>query len=116
MSVASQGARRQATPRRGVLGPALAAVALFAAAAALVVWSRSAQTLGALEHEETSAYSTIRVRRDGDMRVLTFVRDDGRELVQSRIDLTAPQTLASPYARSMFAAYLYQPEPRRRST
>ncbi len=110
MSAASQ----QSTRPRGPLAPALAAVALLAAAAGVVFWSMSArQTLGTLEHEETSAYSTIRVRRDGDVRLLTFVRDDGRELVQSRIDLTAPQTLASPYARSMFASYLYRPEPRR---
>ena len=114
MSAASQHSTRPRARARRALAPALAAVALFAAAAALVVWSRSArQTLGVLEHEETSAYSTIRVRRDGDVRLLTFVRDDGRELVQSRVDLTAPQSLASPYARSMFASYLYQPEPRR---
>ncbi len=114
MSAASQHSTRPRARARRALAPALAAVALFAAAAALVVWSRSArQTLGVLEHEETSAYSTIRVRRDGDVRLLTFVRDDGRELVQSRVDLTAPQTLASPYARSMFASYLYQPQPRR---
>jgi spermidine synthase len=41
------------------------------------------------------------------------VRDDGQEVVQSRVNLTAPHTLASPYARSMFASYLYQPHPRR---
>ncbi len=34
-------------------------------------------------------------------------------LIRTAIASTAPQTLASPYARSMFAAYLYQPEPRR---
>jgi spermidine synthase len=94
--------------------PVVAAVALLAAAAGLVVWSMySRHTLGRLEHEEVSAFSTIRVRREGDIRVLTFVRDNGQELVQSRVDLTAPQTLASSYARSMFASYLYQPQPRR---
>ncbi len=114
MSAASQQSQRPRARGRGALAPALAALALLAAAAGVVFWSLSArQTLGQLEHEETSVYSTIRVRRDGDVRLLAFVRDDGRELVQSRVDLTAPQTLASPYARSMFAAYLYQPEPRR---
>jgi spermidine synthase len=114
MSAARQQSTRPRARGRGALAPALLALALLAAAAGVVFWSMSArQTLGQLEHEETSAYSTIRVRRDGDVRLLTFVRDDGRELVQSRIDLTAPQTLASPYARSMFAGYLYQPEPRR---
>lgn len=114
MSAASQQSTRPRARGRSPFAPALAAVALLATAAGVVFWSMSArQTLGTLEHEETSAYSTIRVRRSGDIRLLTFVRDDGRELVQSRIDLTAPQTLASPYARSMFASFLYQPEPRR---
>lgn len=102
------------TRERRVAAPALLAAALFAAGVALVVWSKSsAGTIGHLEHEEVSAFSRIRVRRDGDVRALTFVRDDGQEAVQSRINLTAPQTLVSPYARSMFARYLYQPHPRR---
>jgi spermidine synthase len=89
-------------------------VALFAAAVALVVWSMSpARTLGRLEHEEVSAFSRIRVRSDGDVRALTFVRDDGQEVVQSRVSLTAPHTLLAPYARCMFASYVYQPQPRR---
>lgn len=89
------------------------AVALLASGVTLIVWSMSsAPSLGTLEHEETSAFSRIRVRRDGDVRMLTFVRDNGQEAVQSRIDLSAPQTLVSPYARSMFASYLYQPQPR----
>ncbi len=92
----------------------LLAVALFAAAVALVVWSMSsAQTFGSLEHEEVSAFSRIRIRRDGDVRAMTFVRDNGQEVVQSRVNLNAPHTLVSPYARSMFASYLYQPQPRR---
>lgn len=114
MSAASQQSTRPRARGQSALAPALVALALLAAAAGVVFWSMSArQTLGQLEHEETSAFSTIRVRRNGDIRLLTFVRDDGRELVQSRIDMTAPQTLSSPYARSMFASYLYQPAPRR---
>jgi spermidine synthase len=104
----------QQPARTGVVVPLLVAVALLAAAGALVFWSMSPdRTLGRLEHEETSAYSRIRVRRDGDVRALTFVRDNGQEAVQSRINLTAPHTLMSPYARGMFASYLYQPQPRR---
>ena len=85
-----------------------------AAAAALAFWSMSPErTIGRLEHEEVSAFSRIRVRSDGDVRALTFVRDNGQEVVQSRVNLAAPQTLMSPYARGMFASYLYQPHPRR---
>jgi spermidine synthase len=92
----------------------LLAVALFAAGVALVVWSMSAsQTFGSLEHEEVSTFSQIRIRRAGDVRAMTFVRDNGQEVVQSRVNLSAPHTLVAPYARSMFAGYLYQPQPRR---
>ena len=101
-------------PRRSVVVPAVLAVALLAAAVALAFWSMSPErTIGRLEHEEVSAFSRIRVRSDGDVRALTFVRDNGQELVQSRVNLAAPQTLMSPYARGMFASYLYQPRPQR---
>jgi spermidine synthase len=99
---------------RSLVIPALLGVALFATGVALIAWSMSSTgTLGELEHEEVSPFSRIRIRRDGDVRALTFVRDNGDEAVQSRIDLNAPQTLVSPYARRMFASYLYQPHPRR---
>jgi spermidine synthase len=114
MSHATSEPSRGDTRPRSIVVPALLAVALFAAGIGVLYWSMSsAGTGGALEHEETSAFSRIRVRRDGDVRSLTFVRDDGREVVQSRVNLTAPGTLVSPYARSMFASYLYQPHPRR---
>jgi len=110
----SSESRRSQTPKRGVATPALLAAALFTAAVALVLWSMSsAPTVGRLEHEEVSDFSRIRIRRDGDVRAMTFVRDNGQEVVQSRVNLTAPQTLVSPYARAMFASYLYQPHPRR---
>ena len=114
MGTSKRESSRQQSRGRGIAAPILLAVALLAAAGALVVWSMSpARTLGSLEHEEVSAFSRIRVRRDGDVRAMTFVRDNGQEVVQSRINLTAPHVLASPYARAMFASYLYQPQPRR---
>lgn len=114
MRAAGGQSREHRSRSKSVVGPILLAVALLATAGALVVWSTSpARTLGELEHEETSAFSRIRVRREGDVRALTFVRDNGQEVVQSRINLNAPQTLAAPYARAMFAGYLYQPNPRR---
>ena len=97
-----------------VVVPLLLAVALLAGAIALLSWSMSsARVLGELEHEEVSPFSRIRIRRDGDVRALTFVRDNGQEAVQSRVNLSSPHTLMSPYARSMFGSYLYQPQPRR---
>lgn len=114
MGTANRESSGQHSRRRGVVAPLFLAVALLAAAIALAVWSLSpARTLGGLEHEEVSAFSRIRVRRDGDVRALTFVRDNGQEVVQSRVNLAAPHLLAAPYARAMFASYLYQPQPRR---
>jgi len=114
MSTTKHKSSGQQSRGRSIVAPIFLAVALLAAAVALVLWSMSpASTLGRLEHEEESAFSKIRVRREGDVRALTFVRDNGQEVVQSRINLTSPHTLASPYARAMFASYLYQPLPRR---
>jgi len=114
MGTANRASSRGQAQGRSLAAPALLAAALLAAAVALVVWSTSsARNIGRLEHEEVSAFSRIRVRRDGDVRALTFVRDNGQEVVQSRVSLTAPHTLMSPYARGMFASYLYQPHPRR---
>jgi len=114
MGIAKRTAAPQQASRPNVLVPLLLAVVLLASGIALVVWSMSASsTVGTLEHEEVSAFSRIRVRRDGDVRALTFVRDNGQEAVQSRVNLEQPQTLMSPYAHGMFASYLYQPQPRR---
>lgn len=114
MSAPSREPIHRSRPTAGLAVPVLAAAALLAAGIAVVIWSGArARTSGVLEHEEVSSFSTIRVRRDGDVRTLTFVRDNGDEAVQSRLDLAAPHTLASPYARGMFASYLYQPQPRR---
>lgn len=104
---------RERPRRRSLVVPAVAAATLLALAVGYVAWSMSGRRLGRLEHEEVSVYSHIRVRREGDVRVMTFVRDNGQEAVQSRISLTAPNALLSPYARTMLASYLYQPDPRR---
>jgi spermidine synthase len=110
----ANGESNQPRPLARVVAPILAAVALLSAGLAILSWSMfSAGPLGPIEHEEVSDFSRIRIRRDGDVRALTFVRDDGREAVQSRVNLREPHTLLSPYARSMFASYLYQPQPRR---
>src|SRR5687767_9513788 len=110
MGTANREPRRRQARGWSIAGPALLAIALLAAGVALVVWSTLPErTLGRLEHEEVSAFSRIRVRRDGDVRALTFVRDNGQEVVQSRVDLSAPDTLVAPYARGMLASYLYQP-------
>jgi len=114
MSTGKRGSTGRQSRVRAIAVPALLALALLAAAGGFVIWSTSPErTIGRLEHEEVSAFSRIRIRRDGDVRALTFVRDNGQEVVQSRVNLATPHTLQSPYARGMFASYLYQPNPRR---
>ncbi len=85
-------------------------VALVLAGAAYFAYSRGTWRL---EHEEVSEYSHIRVRRKGPLRALRFVRDSGREVTETQIDLRAPHRLELPYARSMFASYLVVPDPQR---
>lgn len=111
MASVNKAPRPPAKPNIAV--PALLAVVLLASGVGLVMWSASTPSIGTLEHEEVSAFSHIRIRRDGDVRAMTFVRDNGVEAIQSRVDLSAPQKLLSPYAHGMFASYMYQPQPSR---
>lgn len=65
------------------------------------------------EVDERSAFAHIRVRREGSVRSLRFVTDDGREIIESLVDLDAPHVLLSPYASFMFAGMLMVPRPQR---
>lgn len=62
---------------------------------------------GALEFEVKSAFSHIRVRKQGSVRSLLFVRDRGEEVVETALDLRNPHHLLVPYTQSMFASYLF---------
>ncbi len=63
-----------------------------------------------LEVDRKSDYSHIRVRRQGNVRTLLFVRDSGKEVVESRLNLNARHELMLPYTRAMFASYLFKPQ------
>jgi spermidine synthase len=108
--------RRDRRPRRS-LGVALLAVLLGATVAVSAERLGTVDPLpttgGTVEFETRSDYSHIRVRREGSVRTLTFVEDDGHETRQSAIDLDTPHELRLPYTRSMFASYLFRPDPRR---
>lgn len=60
-----------------------------------------------------SDYSHIVVREEGTIRTLYFVSEDGREHIESRMDVAHPERLLLPYAQAMFASYLFVPEPSR---
>ena len=61
----------------------------------------------------TSRISKIIVKQRGTIRTLYFVRDDGRQAIESQMDMEAPHKLRLRYTRSMFASYLFVPEPKR---
>lgn len=71
------------------------------------------EPVGRTDVEFTSRFSRIVVRQTGAIRTLLFVRDDGHEATQSRMDVHQPARLVVPYTRSMFASHLFVPAPRK---
>jgi len=65
---------------------------------------------GVLELDTRSEYSHIRVRRQGNLRTLSFVRDNGAEAEQSALNLKKPHELLLLYNRFMFTSYLFRPQ------
>lgn len=60
----------------------------------------------------TTDYSKVILRERGTLRTLYFVRDSGEQLVESAMDMSAPHRLLLGYTQSMFASYLFVPEPK----
>ena len=60
-----------------------------------------------IEYETRSEFSHIRVRRNGQIRSLIFVRDTGDEMIESVVNLERPDQLLAPYTRIMFASHLF---------
>lgn len=61
-------------------------------------------------HEVRSEYSQIQVVDYGSRRALLFTGESGHQAVESLIDLKEPHRLQHPYARTMMAGLLYQPD------
>jgi spermidine synthase len=70
----------------------------------------SVAAAGKLEFDGHSDFSHIRVRRNGALRSMLFVRDTGEEVLESQIDLRRPQQLQFEYLRFMFSSYLFRSE------
>jgi spermidine synthase len=70
------------------------------------------QWAGVLEHEEKSAFSHIRIRKIGQLRSMMFVRDNGQEVFESRIDLDRPYAFQLEYPRFLMANFLIRPQPK----
>jgi spermidine synthase len=60
-----------------------------------------------LVYEKKSAYSHFKIRDYGSLRTLYFVRDNGDEVVESTMDINAPQNLFLLYTQVMFVSFLY---------
>ncbi len=96
------------TTRRNMMMTLLTAFALLCAFVAPVqAYDRDA---GFVEHEVQSAFSHIRIRRNGYVRTMIFVRDNGEEAWESQMNLKSPHVLKFTYLQHMFANYLLQPK------
>ncbi len=62
---------------------------------------------GDIIHEESSDFSTIRIREKGSRRSLLFVDPEGLEQCQSSIDLDHPGELMLGYSKTIFASHLF---------
>jgi len=65
---------------------------------------------GAVEADVKSEYSHILIRRQGSMRSMNFVRDNGVEQIQTAWNMKQPYELVTQYSRLMFASYLFVPQ------
>ena len=65
---------------------------------------------GMIEAEAKSDYSHIRIRRQGNVRSMNFVRDNGEEHIQTIWNMRRPYELVTHYSRLMFASYLFVPK------
>jgi spermidine synthase len=99
--------------RVGLAGLALVAGLVGSAAAPARAGEAAPENFaGRLEFEAKSEFSQVRIRRRGEVRSLIFVRDNGEEALESRVDLRRPWDLQFEYLKFLFASYLVRdPQP-----
>jgi len=68
---------------------------------------------GTVEADVKSEYSHILIRRQGNIRSMNFVRDNGVEQVQTAWNMKQRYNLVMQYSRLMFASYLFMPHQKR---
>jgi len=73
----------------------------------------AAQVREDLELDVKSEYSHVKVTRYNNTRTLWFVRDNGDEVIESRVDLERPDDLLIEYTRYMFMSYAFRPNPQK---
>jgi spermidine synthase len=65
---------------------------------------------GEIEADVKSEYSHVVIRRQGSMRSMNFVRDNGVEQIQTLWNMKRPYELVTHYSRLMFASYFFMPQ------
>ncbi len=65
---------------------------------------------GVIEADVKSEYSHILIRRQGSIRSMNFVRDNGAEQVETACNMKKPYDLVTHYSRLMFASYFFMPQ------
>jgi spermidine synthase len=69
-----------------------------------------AASIGSVELDVRSYYSHIRVRRNGNVRTMVFVRDTGEEALETQVDFGRPHELHFDYLKYMFLSYAFRPK------
>lgn len=104
---------RSPWPRRRFLrGLAAGTGALALGGPAATACARGASDETILE-EAQSRFNNIRIGQRGSQRTMYFVGDNGVQYIESRYDISRPQSLDLDYSRTMMAGFLLQPAPKR---
>ncbi len=93
-----------------IVAAVLSALVQIDASVLLAADQSPVRLFGSIEHEEKSDYSHIRLRRKDNVRTMLFVRDGGREVGETQLNLDKPHDLLVPYTQFMFVSYLFRPQ------
>jgi spermidine synthase len=97
-------------PSRLLMGAAMILAGTFLCSSEVVIGAaRPGHGAAVLELDTKSDFSHIRLRRQGSVRSLLFVRDSGVEVTETMMDRKKPHDLLVAYTRLMFASYLFCP-------
>ena len=77
------------------------AVPIFSASSSHAQQAPAVTGAGELEFDGRSDFSHIRIRRNGALRSMLFVRDSGEEVLESQINLRQPHVLQFEYLQNL---------------
>lgn len=97
----------------GALAVAPLLLAIGLSPPAVAGTARPTHSTKTVELDLKSEFSHIRVKRQGSVRSLMFVRDSGEEVEESLVNLKKPYVLLAPHTHFMFSSYLFRPKQER---